>query len=145
MKHTPTPQHLISFVSLAMGLLMVLSFSACATRMNFAVSPVVPAAKGHVKVEKSKNGNYILTVETINLAPPERLSPKRSVYVVWMETKGNPVRNIGMIKSISSFFSNSLTGEMKASSTVKPTGVFITGEKDGDVSYPGKPMVLRTR
>ncbi|MGV8879972.1 MAG: hypothetical protein ACOH2A_13185 [Sphingobacteriaceae bacterium] len=113
--------------------------------MNFAISRVVPAASGYVKLEKNKNGNYAMTVITVNLAQPNKLSPPKSVYVVWMETKGNPIRNIGMIKSNTSFFSDELNGEMKSTSTFKPTSIFITAEEEGSVNYPGTQIVLRTK
>lgn len=144
-RSTRSKQRLFFFLPLALAIFVLFSLSSCATKMNFAVSPVAPAANGYVKVDKNKNGNYVLTVVTVNLAPPGKLSPPREVYVVWMETKDNPVRNIGMIKSVTSFFSDELNGEMKASSTLKPTAVFITAEKAGTVTYPGTPIVLRTK
>jgi hypothetical protein len=106
---------------------------------------VVPAAEGSVKIKKNKNKNYILTVKTTNLAEPKRLSPPREVYVVWMESERTAPQNIGMIKSSTGFLSSTLKGEMTASSTVRPTAVFVTAEDDGNIQYPGSQVVLRTR
>ncbi len=136
---------IISIISIAFALFIIFSFSSCARKMTFGVSPVVPAAKGTVKIKKSKNNNYVLDVNVTNLAQPERLNPPREVYVVWMESKRNAERNIGMIKSSTGLFSNTLKGEMKATSTSKPTGVFITAEDNGNVRYPGSQVVLRTK
>ena len=121
------------------------AFSSCARKMTFAVSPVVPAAKGTVKIKKSKNDNYIIDVKVTNLAQPQRLNPPRKVYVVWMESRRHAVRNIGMIKSSKGLFSNTLKGEMKAGATYQPTDVFITAEDNGNVRYPGSQVVLRTK
>jgi len=139
-----TRKSIISVLSIAFLLFIVFSLGSCARKLTFGVSPIVPAATGSVKIKKS-NGNYVLHVKVLNLAPPERLTPARDVYVVWMETKRNSIKNIGMIKSSKGLFSNIFKGEMQATATVKPTSVFITAEDNGRVRYPGNPVVLRTR
>lgn len=50
-----------------------------------------------------------------------------------------------MIKSSGGLLSSTLKGEMKAASTVKPTAIFITAEDNGNVTYPGSQVVLRTK
>jgi len=136
---------ILPIISIAFLFFISFSFSSCARRLTFGVSPVVPAAEGSVKIKKNKNKNYILTVKTTNLAEPKRLSPPREVYVVWMESERTAPKNIGMIKSSTGFLSSTLKGEMTASSTVRPTAVFVTAEDDGNIQYPGSQVVLRTR
>lgn len=118
---------------------------SCSPKMNFAVSPVVPAAKGTVKVKKDNNGNYIITVDVINLADSRNLTPPRDVYVVWMEGDGLQVKNIGQIKPSSGLFSKAQKASMKASAPVKPTRIFITAEHDAQVRYPDRRIVLITQ
>lgn len=119
--------------------------SSCNKKMTFASSPIVPAATGSVKIKKTSNDNYQVDVKTTHLAKPEQLTPARSVYVVWMRTQDNAVRNIGMIKSSSGFLSKTLKGELTATATSKPTSFFITAENDGNIQYPGNEVVLQTR
>lgn len=119
--------------------------SSCARRLTFEISPVAPAAEGSVKIKKNKNDNYILDVRVKNLAEPNRLSPPAKVYVVWMESSRNAPKNMGMIKSSTGFLSNNLKASMTATSTVKPTSIFITAEDNGQVRYPGSQIILRTR
>lgn len=126
-------------------LFIVFSLASCARKLTFEVSPVVPAAEGTVKIKRSKNDNYLVNVKIKNLAGPKRLSPPREVYVVWMQSDRKPPKNLGMIKTSSGLFSSTMKGEMDATATNKPTGIFITAEDDGNVRYPGSQVVLRTK
>ena len=125
--------------------IMMLTLPSCNRKMTFQNSRVVPAASGSVKIKKTKNDNYEVDVKTMHLAKPENLTPPKRVYVVWMRTEDNSVRNIGMIKSSSGFLSNTLKGELKATSTSKPTSFFLTAENDGNIQYPGDEVVIETK
>ena len=124
---------------------LILTLPSCSRKMTFQTSQVVPAATGSVKIKKTNNDNYQVDVKTMHLAKPENLTPPKSVYVVWLRTEDNNVRNIGMIKSSSGFLSNTLKGELMATATSKPTSVFITAENDGNVQYPGNQVVIQTK
>jgi hypothetical protein len=41
---------------------------------------------GAVKIKKDNNNNNQINVSTRHLASPEKLTPSKSSYVVWMET-----------------------------------------------------------
>lgn len=145
MKRSSTKKGIAYILSLAFGAFVLFSISSCARKLTFGVSSVVPAATGTVKIKKTDNENYLIDVKVTNLAPASRLTPSRKVYVVWMESKNDRVKNIGMIKTSSGLFSSTYKGELKASSNEKPATVFITAEDDGDVRYPGNQMVLKTK
>lgn len=117
--------------------------SSCARKMNFGVSPVVPAAQGYVKVKTDKNKNYAINVLVKNLATPDRLSPARNDYVVWMETDQG-IRNIGKLKSKTKLVTRRLRASLQTVTTFKPTDFFITAEDDAEVLYPGTMTILRT-
>ncbi len=140
-----TGKNFVSGLSFLLFLFIGFSLASCTRKLTFAVSPVVPAVSGSVKIKKSSNDNFVVRVKVLHLAPPERLTPPKDVYVVWMETKRNSIKNIGMIKSSTGLFSNTLKGEIQALSTLKPTSVFITAEDNGRVQYPGNQVVLRTQ
>jgi hypothetical protein len=126
-------------------LLFMFALSSCARKMSFQNSSVVPAAEGSVKVKKDKNNNYDIDLDVMRLANPDRLSPSKEFYVVWMNSDGNAAKNIGQIVSSSSFLSNSLKSSLKAVSTNKPTDFFITAEDDANVQFPSGQVVLTTR
>lgn len=117
---------------------------SCATKYAFSNSPVVPAAEGSVKVKKDNNNNYSVDLHVERLAEPERLSPPRKLYLVWMVTEQNGRKNIGQLKTSSGLFSSKLKSSLETVTTFKPTGFFITAEDDANIQYPGGQVVLRT-
>jgi hypothetical protein len=126
------------------SLILLLAFSSCSQKTNFLVSNIVPAAKGSVTVSKNKNDNYDINVQLTDLADPSRLQPAKSLYVVWMESGGNPTQNVGQIKTASGFLSSSMKSSFQTTSSSKPTKLYITAEDDPTVRYPNGVVVLTT-
>ena len=122
----------------------VASLTSCSQKIAFQNSTVVPAAQGKVTIKKDSNKNYAIKIKISNLAEVQRLQPAKNVYVVWIETEENNIKNIGRIKSDSGFLSSKLKATFETVTSFKPTKVFITGEDNQDVSYPGYQMVLTT-
>ncbi|WP_199749399.1 hypothetical protein [Flavobacterium sp. RSP46] len=127
-----------------LAMLMLLSISSCGKNIAFQNSIVVPAANGSVNVTKDSNKNYLIKIKISDLAEVNRLQPSKNVYVVWMETDGDIVRNIGQIKSNSGFLSSKLRATFETVTAYKPSKIFITAEDDGDIQYPGMQMILST-
>jgi hypothetical protein len=125
------------------ALLMTFFLSACAKKVTFPDSPVVPGADGYVKVKEDNNDNYEIEVNVTHLAAPERLSPPKKVYVVWMETEATRIENIGQLNISSGLFSNTRKGSLETVTSYKPSEVFITAEDDSNIQYPGRQVVLR--
>jgi hypothetical protein len=123
---------------------VVFSFSSCATKAQFAVSAVAPAARGDVKVTKDKNKNYEIKIQIYNLAEVERLQPERRSYVVWLVSDTYVTKNIGRITSSSGTFSKKLKASFETVTSDKPTKIFITAEDDIDASYPNTEVILST-
>ena len=92
--------------SIMLGILvigMVLPFTACAKKIKFMPSSVVPAAKGYVKVKTDNNNNHVIKIEIRDLADVERLKTSKVSYVVWMETDQGKTENLGQLNSSSGF------------------------------------------
>ena len=132
----------IFFILLTVSLVFLLS--SCARKVAFQTSPVVPAAEGSVKIKKDKNNNYSLDISVRNLAEPQRLNPPRDTYVVWIETDRDGTKNIGQIKSSSGLFSSKLKASLEAVTSFKPNRIFITGENDASVTFPGMQVIIQT-
>ena len=113
----------------------VASLTSCSQKIAFQNSTVVPAAQGKVTIKKDSNKNYAIKIKISNLAEVQRLQPAKNVYVVWIETEENNIKNIGRIKSDSGFLSSKLKATFETVTSFKPTKVFITGENNQDVSY----------
>lgn len=118
--------------------------AACSKKVLFNSSQIVPAAVGVVKLTKDKNQNYNILVSVENLAPPNKLQPPKSTYVVWAETEKNGTKNIGQIKSSSGIFSKSLKGSLSATSPFEPRKIYITAEDIANVQYPASQIIITT-
>lgn len=121
----------------------VMLFQSCSNKTSFQTSSIVPAAEGTVKIKNDKNNNYLIDLEVIRLAEPERLDPPKTVYVVWMQTAQNGVKNIGQLKTSSGFMSQTLKSSLQTVSSFEPREIMITAEDNASEQYPGQ-VVLRT-
>ena len=136
----------MNFIGRNILLMSVLAFlfTACAQKITFLNSAVVPSAEGTIAIKKGNNNNYNIDLNVKRLAEPSRLTPPKNVYVVWMETAERGVQNIGQLSTSTSTFSNMLSSSLKTVSPHKPTGFFITAEDDAEGNYPGMTVVLKT-
>lgn len=122
----------------------MLPMTACAQRIKFLSSAVVPAANGVVKVKTDSNKNYQIKILINNLAEPQRLTPPKEMYVVWMVTEDNQPQNIGKIEASTTFMSSKLKASFQSVSSVKPTKIFITAENDPTIQYSYSETILTT-
>ncbi|MBO0951024.1 hypothetical protein [Fibrella forsythiae] len=130
--------------SLSAILIITVVVSACAQKMSFMPSTIVPAATGQVEVKKDRNSNYGITINVLNLAKPQRLSPSKETYVVWMETDRKAAQKVGQINPATGLFSKALKGSLSTTSVTEPTRIFISAEDNIDVQYPTGQVVLTT-
>lgn len=144
MKKTYVKNVAVRLLLFATILFAAFSLSSCAKKMTFGTSSVVPAAEGSVKLKSDKNKNTSIDLNVERLADPERLSPARKTYVVWMETANDGTKNIGNLNTSSGFLSGKMKSSLKTVTPYKPTGFFITAEDDASVQYANGQVVLRT-
>jgi hypothetical protein len=124
--------------SVSLSILMVFFLTSCATYTKFPVSNVAPAANIKVKEKKDKNENTVVSVVANNLASAERLDPSKKVYVVWMTTRDNGVKNLGQLMN-----ENAKKSSLEATTAFKPINVFITAEDQGNITYPSNFEITR--
>ena len=122
------------------SLFLVVTLVSCGKKITFMTSEIAPAARGNVDVKKDKNNNYRVELEISYLAEPDRLSPAKNTYVVWMVTDENdtPI-NLGQIVS-----SSKLNVKFETVTSSKPKRIFVTAENDASIQYPGNMLVLET-
>ena|ERR1035437_316995 len=121
-------------------LLIMLIFLAtsCVTTIKFPISTVEPAAEITAKITKDNQSNYVIQLTANFLASVERLTPPKSTYVVWIVTKENGIKNIGLLNS-----ENAKKINFKTLSAFEPYEIFITAEDDGTVSAPSGIEISR--
>jgi hypothetical protein len=134
-------QHSIRYLIPAVLLLFALS---CSRKINFVTSEIVPAAEGTISMKRDKNNNYAINVSVKNLATPDRLPEPKTLYVLWIETEGNGIKNLGQLNTSNSLLSSGLSASLKTITAFKPVRFFITGENDASVTQPGNYVVLNT-
>jgi hypothetical protein len=105
---------------------------------------LVKVVYGNIQIKNDKNNNQSIKISITNLAEPERLTPPKKMYMVWMETDETFIKNLGQIKTSDGIFSKALKATFKTVTTFKPTRVFITAEDDENTTYPAEVRVLST-
>ena len=114
--------------------------------MTFAISSVVPAAEGTVKIKEDRNKNYNMKLDVIRLAESNRLTPPKAMYIVWMETEQNGIMNIGQLKVTDKIGSGAKLHKIALNTvtTFKPINIFITAEDEANLTYPVGQTILTT-
>lgn len=123
--------------------LVALLFIGCSQKVNFPVSNVLPSADATAKIKKDKNKNYQIDLEVKNLTSPDRLSPPREMYVVWIETDKGTI-NLGQLKSSKSMFSSARNASMRTTTPHKPSRFIITAEDKANNKEPGSQVILES-
>lgn len=121
-------------------ILSIMFLVSCGSTKKFPVSDLVPAAQISAKTSQDKNDNTEIEITAEYLANPDRLSPPKDFYVVWIVTDDDKKINVGRIVQ---------DGGKKVSLTTKTPykvkEIFITAEKEGNESFPGKTVITRKK
>jgi hypothetical protein len=124
-------------VALLMTSGLLLSAWAGEHRMKNS-SDLVPSATGKVDVDRDRNGNHVVKVRVYHLADPEKLSPARNSYVVWVQAKGKDPENLGMLR-----VNKDLAGSLEATTPYNHFTIFITAEENPKPDRPSGTEILR--
>jgi hypothetical protein len=98
----------------------------------------VPAAQGTVKATSTDNNNTAIEVEVHHLAPPERVQPGATTYVVWARATGQDTyQNLGALR-----VDENLRGTLKTITPLRSFDVMITAEAGPTVMTPTSRRLL---
>jgi hypothetical protein len=114
-------------------------FTNCSSTTTLPISSVTPASDITVNKTKDNNNNFLLEISVANLSSPQRLSPPKSVYVVWIVTQDNNSKNIGQLK-----VENAKKASLKTLTAFDPKEIFITAEDRGNTQTPQGPEISRS-
>ena len=112
--------------------------SSCSDTYEFPVSEVTPAADITAEIKKQEDPNYLVTLEARNLASPERLQKPRKIYVIWVVSKEETIRNVGYFNQ-----ENTEKFTYKASFPYQPVEIFITAEDEESGCFPSGTEITR--
>ncbi|GFO59428.1 hypothetical protein GMST_17530 [Geomonas silvestris] len=117
------------------------ALAGCATKtINLPPSQEMPAAEGEARLSRDDNGNTVVQLKVKHFAPPQRLTPPKAVYVVWLETSDHEMHNLGQLK-----VDKDLEGKLIAVTPYEVFQLVISAEDSPNLSEPGDQVVLRTR
>ena len=118
-------------------LAMFLSGLVWAGEIPLVASSIVPAAAGKISYEHDRNRNIKLEIKTKHLASPERLSPAKNSYVVWIRSNDGQTQNAGVLR-----INSDLEGSFTTTTPMKAFDVLITAEDSPSVSQPSGPEIM---
>jgi hypothetical protein len=105
------------------------------TSTTSALQPVgeAHAAKGELKIKEGDNGNTALGVNVKYLAPPEKMAPNATTYVVWAKPRVGDMRpqNLGALH-----VNDDREGSLDTVTSLKNFDVIETPEPSAAVTAP---------
>ncbi|TAK52373.1 MAG: hypothetical protein EPO24_15275 [Bacteroidetes bacterium] len=111
----------------------------CGSPTILTNSPMVPGAQGEVTLNKDSNNNTTISLSVKHLAPPTKLNPSRSVYIVWVESPEGKVANLGQLQ-----VDDDLEGDFEGTTPFEYFRILITAEDTPTVTQPSLDLVLST-
>ncbi|MBK8521101.1 MAG: hypothetical protein WAT20_10990 [Ferruginibacter sp.] len=105
--------------------------------------PPVPEKDG-MQITRDAAGNYVINLVIVNLEPVKLMKPVKEGYVVWMVNERAETSNIGTIEGANTWTTKKDKSKFVATSSVKPSKVFITAETDLSAITPGTQVVWST-
>ena len=123
-------------VGSAFGLLLV---AGCAQTVALRAASTVPAALGEITLSKDNNGNSVIAIEVNHLAPPENLTPRKAVYVVWVQAPQGQTVNLGQMT-----VGSNRVGKFRGVTPFQQFRILVTAENVPTTPVPGKQEILMT-
>jgi hypothetical protein len=110
-------------------------------QIQLMASPDIPAAQSTVKVSTSNDGNTKIDLAVQHMAPPERVDPGATVYVVWVRGNdpGAQPQNLGALK-----VNDKLKGSMNAVTPLRMFELYVTAEPSRASTSPTGKTLLNT-
>ncbi len=129
----------MKFTVLIIVVVCAVVLAGCQTVFPLTNAITVPGATGEVKLKTDDNSNTIVSISVKHLAHPEKLSPAKSVYVVWAESSDGKAMNLGQL-----IVNDDLEGSLTGTTAFHYFRIIITAEDEPTVTLPGTEIVLST-
>jgi hypothetical protein len=112
-------------------------FGSDDTPTTMRASDKVPAAQGTVRISDADNGNTGLSIRVQHLAPPSKIAPDATTYVVWIQPRNGTIQSVGAMS-----LDDDLEGSLDAVTPHKRFVVTVTPEPSAQVSGPSHEPVF---
>lgn len=124
---------------IAVSIAALAVLGACAGPEKLATSTRIPAAQAKVAVTSEANRNTGIDLKVRHLAPPDKVDPQATTYMVWAKPKepGAPLYSLGALRP-----DRDLRAELKTTTPLKEFDLFVTAENSTQVTQPsGQPLM----
>jgi hypothetical protein len=128
-----------SVLMLVAAVVIVFSAVASGDQFRMRAGESNPAAMGIIHANTDRNGNMLIELEAKHLAPPDRLTPPHTVYVVWAQAAGKPPEVIGQLR----VNAQDMAASFKTSVPYHNFDIFVTAEDNAKPDSPSGAEVLR--
>lgn len=120
--------------------LLAATLAGCSHATQLRPDPRIPAARGVVEAKTGPNGNVKLKVMVEHLAPPSRLRPGATTYVVWAKlgAEGARPQNLGALR-----VNDNLSGSLETVTPLPAFSIFLSPEESPLVQLPtAEPLMM---
>jgi len=126
---------------IVVGMLLtgLLAAACSAATIQLGSSSRIPAAEGKVNLRQTSNGNTEIKLSVKHLAPPARVEPTSSIFVVWVRglESGAQPQNLGALR-----VNKNLNGKLRTTTSLRAFDLFITAEGTPTVTAPTSAELL---
>jgi hypothetical protein len=113
--------------------------TACTKPQAMHSGQGVPASQGTVRATSGDHGNTKLTVRVKHLAPPWKMAPEATLYVVWVHPPDAASQNVGALT-----VDDNLEGRLDTVTPHRRFGLSVTPEASGQAAVPSREPVFTT-
>jgi hypothetical protein len=126
-------------LTLVAAAVLIFTAAALADQFRMRAGESNPAATGVIHANTDRNGNVAIELEAKHLAPPSRLTPPHSTYVVWAQPSGKPAEVLGELR----VNTDDMAASFKTSVAYHNFDIFVTAEDSPKPDTPSSTEVLR--
>jgi hypothetical protein len=112
-------------------------FGSGESKQPLSASSKNTAGEGTVTAKVGKNGNTDVEVLVKHLAPPSKLAPDASTYVVWLQPRNAAIQNLGALQ-----VDDDLVGTFDTTTPHRSFTLSITPEPSARMSEPSNDPVF---
>lgn len=112
-------------------------FGSDDTPATMRSSDKVPAAQGTVQISDAGNGNSGVAIRVKHLAPPSKIAPDATTYLVWIEPRNGAPQSVGAMT-----MDENLQGSLDVVTPHQRFRIIVTPEPSAQVSTPSHEPVF---
>lgn len=123
---------------------LVFPLAACSGKQTTVLAPtsISPASQGEVTTRRTDNANTEVDLQVRHMAPPEKVAPGATVYVVWAQPLSEDAtpQNVGAL-----VIGKNREASLRTLTPLKRFELSVTPEPAGSVTQPSNEPVMKAK